>query len=62
MIDLGQCTDGQGVLTKHQAEGWIVSPAGKRIARQCRDCADLVITEYREKLGQEWSFQEAQDT
>jgi len=41
----------------HDAEGWTVSPEGLRISRQCRRCSEAATTEYREKLGEEWTFQ-----
>lgn len=51
-----RCTDGQGYLTDHGAEGWIVAPDGKRIGHQCREHAQAAIDEYRAKLGEVWSF------
>lgn len=43
----------------HDAEGWLVSPEGKRIVAKCAKHARIVIDEYREKLGENWTFEAA---
>jgi hypothetical protein len=40
----------------HVAEGWLCSPEGTRIVTQCREHAERVISEYKEKLGETWTF------
>jgi hypothetical protein len=42
----------------HLAEGWLISPEGKPIMAMCRQCAKPVIAEYRDKIGEEWTFRE----
>lgn len=42
----------------HLADGWIVSPDGKRISVMCEDHAQECIDEYRQKLGEGWAFEE----
>lgn len=51
------CTDGKGVRQSHLAEGYIISPTGRRIGAMCRACAQVVIDEYQTKLGQTWTFE-----
>lgn len=51
------CTDGKGILQSHLAEGYIISPTGRRIGAMCRSCAQVVIEEYQTKLGQTWTFE-----
>lgn len=50
------CTNGLGYREDHEAEGWIISPEGRPIIAMCRRQAEKVINEYREKLGEEWTF------
>lgn len=49
------CTNGQGV--KHSATGYIISPTGRHIGAMCLSCAEEVIDEYKDKLGQVWTFE-----
>lgn len=51
------CTNGQGIRQSHLATGYIISPTGRRIGAMCESCAQEVIDEYREKLGQVWTFE-----
>jgi hypothetical protein len=51
------CTNGQGIRQSHSAEGYIISPTGRRISAMCRSCAQVVIDEYKEKLGEIWTFE-----
>jgi hypothetical protein len=54
------CHNGRtGLPENHLAEGWLLSPEGKPILAMCRQCAALVIAEYRDKLGEEWTFRAA---
>lgn len=55
----GNCIDGKGRRTEHRSEGFIVSPEGGRTGQMCRACAQIVIDEYAEKLGQAWTFEPA---
>lgn len=45
-----------GITQGHAADGWLTCPDGDPIVRKCRTHADICITEYREKLCEEWSF------
>jgi hypothetical protein len=51
-----RCTDGQGRLIDHAAEGWLLCPEDRRIVRQCARHAQHAIDEYRDKLGEAWTF------
>lgn len=51
------CTNGQGIRQSHDAEGYIVSPTGRRIGAICSKCAQEIIDEYKDKLGQVWTFE-----
>lgn len=51
------CTDGKGIRQSHLAEGYIISPTGRRIGAMCRACAQVVIDEYQTKLSQTWEFE-----
>lgn len=42
----------------HLAEGVIISPTGTNCGAMCRKCAKICIDEYREKLGEVWTFEE----
>ena len=55
--ELVRCTNGAGYTENHDAEGWLVSPEGKRIVRQCESHATEVMNEYAEKLGETWTFE-----
>jgi len=48
-----------GLPLDHEAEGWIVSPEGRRISAMCSEHAHEVIGEYRDKLSEEWTFEVA---
>ena len=52
------CINGQGYREDHEADGWIVSPEGRRISPMCRQQAREVIAEYAMKLGEAWTFEE----
>lgn len=56
-----RCQSGvDGRPQDHDAEGMLVGPDGEPKSctlRQCHACAEVVIREYREKLGEEWTFQ-----
>lgn len=59
---LGDCvglgpTAGTAGRQRHPAEGHLLSPDGKRVpGAMCSACANTVISEYREKLGETWTF------
>lgn len=57
MTLLPKCTDGLGFTQNHDAEGWLVSPRGRRIVAMCRRHADAVITEYDRKICETWTFE-----
>ena len=42
----------------NKAEGWLVAPDGSVVpgGESCRECAMRCVNEYREKLGERWSF------
>jgi hypothetical protein len=50
------CTE-NGFATNHPADGWLVSPEGRRIVATCRRYAETVIAEYHAKLGEQWTFE-----
>lgn len=51
------CRDGKGNLHSVAAEGDLLAPNGQRTGVMCRACAETVIAEYRDKLGQVWRFE-----
>ena len=51
------CTNGQGIRQTHSATGYLISSTGRRISAMCSSCAQEVIDEYKEKLGQVWTFE-----
>ena len=48
-----------GKRCPNMGEGWIIQPDGKRNpgGYSCRTCADESAEEYRQKLGESWSFE-----
>ncbi len=42
----------------HNAEGRLIAPDGKPAPGcwMCAECANLVISEYKQKLGESWTF------
>jgi len=52
------CRDGKGILQDHDAEGWLLNPAGRKIVAQCERHALEVLREYWEITGERWTFQE----
>lgn len=53
---MSRCVNGQGYMENHAAEGWIVSPEGRRISPMCARQAQEAIDEYAAKLGEIWTF------
>ena len=53
---MSACRDGHGRDTGHQAEGWLLSPEGRRIVAQCQQHATDAIREYL-ALGEVWTFE-----
>lgn len=51
-----KCSNKQGTPGDHDAEGWLLSPEGKKITHQCERCAEEIIKEYKDKMNWEWSF------
>lgn len=51
------CTNGQGIRQSHSAEGYIVSPTNRRIGAMCQLCAQECIDEYKDRLGEVWTFE-----
>jgi hypothetical protein len=53
------CTNGRGYRCEfdHDATVYLIAPDGERIpgGGSCAFHAERVITEYREKLGEEWT-------
>jgi hypothetical protein len=41
-----------------RADGWLITPEGKRAGAMCRAHAQAVIDEYAAKLGMAWTFEE----
>ena len=52
------CRDGQGYPCKNKVTGWIVAPDGDDVPGgwSCEYHANLVVSEYAEKLGEKWAF------
>ncbi len=50
------CVGSNGWAANHGAGGYLISPEGERNSAMCREHADRVIAEYRDKLGEEWWF------
>lgn len=46
-----------GLALAHLSEGMLVCPDGRRISAMCRAHAEQCIKEYRDKLGEQWSFE-----
>lgn len=57
---LPACRDGAGEVTSHEAEGWLVSPEGRRIVAQCQLHAQTAIHAYFIALGEVWTYEAAQ--
>jgi hypothetical protein len=38
-------------------KGWLCCPDGKRIVAMCHGHAQHCIDKYREKLGEQWTFE-----
>jgi len=51
-----RCRDGMGHLGNHDADGILYEPDGRKIGHMCQAHAAEVIDEYREKLGEVWTF------
>ena len=41
---------------QNRAEGWLLTPEGDPSGVSCQNCADLCMSEYREKLKEIWAF------
>jgi hypothetical protein len=50
-----------GRTLSHAASGWLTSPDGRPIVTMCHEHAQNCIDEYREKLGESWTFNEEGD-
>jgi hypothetical protein len=54
----GNCEDDEH---NHFADGWLCSSEGRPISRFCRASAERIMAEFREKLGEDWSFRPYDD-
>ncbi len=54
--DIMDCRDGKGERHNVEAEGEIISPEGQALGFMCKAHAERVIAEYKEKLGEGWTF------
>ena len=50
------CLDATGQPHGAPSEGRVVAPSGRPVTWRCRACAEAVIAEYAEKLGERWTF------
>ena len=50
------CCDGQGHVHSVPAEGELITPEGAPTGPMCHEHAEACITEYREKLAEQWAF------